>query len=167
MPGERPRVLVIAGTHGLALGDHGVWLRPESPPTTATARVGLVVRAPGHLPRGSTSDEVVSLTDVPPTLLELAGLTDEEGPAGRSLVPTAFGRRGRGWAGVRAAGGQTATLFGRWWAWPQSGDGLDLRPGAAPPTDVPTTDLDAAVDAIAVGRDPGDADPALRLLAAP
>jgi arylsulfatase A-like enzyme len=167
LPGDRPTVLAVAGTHGIALGDGGVWLRPESPPTPATARVALVLRAPGRLPRGTRSDEVVSLADLPPTLLELAGATPEDAPEGASLVPTAFGRRGRGWVGVRAADGAGATLFGRWWRWPHPGEGLVLREGAGDATDTPEDALQAAAAAVAAGRDPGPADPGLRQLAAP
>lgn len=167
IPGERPRVIAVVGTHGLALGEGDVWLQPESPPTDATARVALLVRAPTQLPRGTVSDEAVSLVDLPPTLLELAGVRSEPPLGGASLVPTAFGRRGRGWVGVRAADGAAATLFGRWWTWPHPGGELQLRPGAVVPESVPQDALEADAAALATGRDPGDADPALRLLGAP
>jgi arylsulfatase A-like enzyme len=56
-------------------------------------RVPLVVRWPGFVPGGRTTDDFVSLTDIAPTLLELAGLAPRADMTGRSLVPLLRSRR--------------------------------------------------------------------------
>jgi len=79
-------VVVLAGTHGEGLGDHqeighGTYLYES------TVRVPLVI-APGG-PEGATGrveESPVSLIDLAPTLLELAGAPRSEGLDGRSLV---------------------------------------------------------------------------------
>lgn len=166
---DRPLVVAVVGTHGQALGERGLWLRDESPPTADTAQVLMVLWAPGRLPRGTRTNEVVSISDLPATVLELAGAAEAveaQASTGASLVPTAFGRRGRGWAGSRGVAEGSATLFGRWWRWPEPGDGLSLEPGAVP-VDVPPESLDAAARALAAGQAPRPADPELRNLSAP
>jgi arylsulfatase A-like enzyme len=163
---DRPLVVAVVGTHGQALGERGLWLRDEAPPTTDTAQVLMVLWAPGRLPRGTRTNEVVSIADLPATMLELAGAAEPEASTGASLVPTAFGRRGRGWAGTRGVGGRSATLFGRWWQWPTPGDGLSLEAGSGP-VDSPPRTLGVAAESLAAGKDPGPADPELRDLAAP
>jgi len=70
-------VVVLAGDHGEALGDHGelthgVFLYQ------ATTRVPLMVRAPGVA--AARSDRVVGLVDLAPTLLALAGVPDPSLP---------------------------------------------------------------------------------------
>lgn len=167
-PGGRSRPLVVAvvGTHGIALGDGGIWFEAESPPTPATAQVALILHAPGRLPAGTRSDEAVSIADLPATLLELAGAAPDAEGSDASLVPTAFGRRGRGWVATRGRLGDSATLFGRWWHWSTADGSLHPRAGAGlVGEDDPG--LAAPASAVAAGRDPGPADPALRDLAAP
>lgn len=50
-------------------------------------RVPFAVRWPGHIPAGRRVDDFVSLTDVAPTLLEIAGVDVPEEVSGRSLWP--------------------------------------------------------------------------------
>ena len=77
--------IVFASDNGFFRGEHriagGKYL-PHEP----SSRVPLVIRGPG-IPAG-TSDELASLTDVPQTILDIAGAPD---PAldGRSLLPYA------------------------------------------------------------------------------
>lgn len=103
LPGGRI-LFVVAGTHGEALGDrgeagHGFYLNES------TTRVPLVMTS--GRPRGeggSVVDAPVSLLDVAPTLVEVAGLAPAEGLAGVShaavlglaaggIVPEASGSR--------------------------------------------------------------------------
>jgi arylsulfatase A-like enzyme len=75
-------VVAVTSDHGESFGEHGaldhrVSLYPE------VLRVPLVVAAPGRLPRGVRVREAVSLQNLHPTLLELAGI---EPSAGGSLV---------------------------------------------------------------------------------
>ncbi|MSU48606.1 MAG: hypothetical protein EXS37_05835 [Opitutus sp.] len=55
-------------------------------------RVPLVVRWGGRLQAGRRTDDFVSLTDIAPTLLELAGLTPTAGMTGRSFADVLLGR---------------------------------------------------------------------------
>ena len=52
----------------------------------AGIRIPLIARWPGGVPVGSRTDALISMTDILPTLLELAGAPAEEGMDGRSLV---------------------------------------------------------------------------------
>ena len=66
---ERTTVLFCAD-HGEMLGERGLWYKMSF--HEPSARVPLIVRAPGATPRRMVAP--VSLLDVTPTLLELAGL---------------------------------------------------------------------------------------------
>jgi arylsulfatase A len=65
--------------------------------TDAGTRVPLLASWPGTAPRGETVDDLVDLTDVFPTLLELAGVDPPEGLHidGLSFAPRLEGRSGR------------------------------------------------------------------------
>ncbi|MBV9344707.1 MAG: choline-sulfatase [Gammaproteobacteria bacterium] len=86
-------VLVIAD-HGEMLGERGLWYKMNF--FEPACRVPLLIHAPGHFTPG-TVDASVSLIDLLPTLVELAGADSARvcGPDldGRSLVPH-LGRRG-------------------------------------------------------------------------
>lgn len=75
--------ILIAGDHGEGLGDHG-----ESTHGMllfdSTLRVPLVVGAPGVVP--AVRKDPVSLIDVAPTLLALAGVTSDSALPGRNLL---------------------------------------------------------------------------------
>src|SRR5262245_25796225 len=77
-------VVVVAADHGESLGEHGEASHGFSV-YDATAAVPLIVRTPWAL-RGRSRTQV-SLVDVFPTVLDLAGLPAEAGIDGRSLVP--------------------------------------------------------------------------------
>jgi choline-sulfatase len=76
-------VIVAAGDHGEGLGEHGEqthgMLLYDS-----TLRVPLVVAASGH--QAVVRDEAVSLTDVAPTILAAAGVTQPDEMKGRNLL---------------------------------------------------------------------------------
>lgn len=80
-------VVVVTADHGESLGEHGegshgIFLHD------ATTRVPLVVGAAGRVPaRGVLAAPVARLTDVVPTILDLAGLPIPAGVQGRSLLP--------------------------------------------------------------------------------
>ena len=81
-------VVVFTADHGELLGEHGLWYKMSF--LEGSARVPLIVRGPGLAPRRVASS--VSLLDLVPTLLELAGV--ERGEAdldGTSLVPALAG----------------------------------------------------------------------------
>jgi N-acetylglucosamine-6-sulfatase len=81
--------------NGYLLGEHG--LHKKNIPYEEACRTPFIVRGP-NLPSGSKSSVMVSHTDLPPTLLDLAGAfwADLDG---RSLVPvfSAGGERPGGW----------------------------------------------------------------------
>jgi arylsulfatase A-like enzyme len=54
-------------------------------------RVPLLWSWPGHLTQGQQSDALVELTDIVPTLLDLAGLPVPQRVQGRSLLPILIG----------------------------------------------------------------------------
>ena len=80
-------VILVTADHGELLGERGLWYKMS--PFEASARVPLILNAPGRLPARRV-DDVVSLVDLLPTLVEVAA---GEHPAGdgRSLWPLALG----------------------------------------------------------------------------
>jgi arylsulfatase A-like enzyme len=92
-------LLVIGSDHGEELDDHGMWFDHHGLYDT-NVRVPLMLRAPGRVPAGARVDGQVSLIDLTPTLLELAGLpdlVDREEMQGRSLLPLMEGAAGNTW----------------------------------------------------------------------
>ena len=81
---ERPVHFVLLSDHGEALDPttgprhHGGWLDPE------LVRIPLLVCGPGF--EGGVVEDPVSLVDLFPSLLDLAGVPEAAGGAGRSLV---------------------------------------------------------------------------------
>lgn len=90
-------VVVFISDHGDQLGEHGLFYKSIYP-YDAHARVPFLVRAPGGA-RGRVVDDVVSMLDLVPTVLDLAGVTydrpDRPGSAlpGEILTPVLHGER--------------------------------------------------------------------------
>ncbi len=85
-------LIIFAGDHGemnceLALVDKGVYGHPK------VALAPLAVKLPGKDAAGRRVDELVSLLDIAPTLLEVAGITPAERLDGVSLLPMIRGER--------------------------------------------------------------------------
>ncbi len=90
-------ILVVTADHGHPAGSHTRFGRELFDPVPAETegaffdsyrtRVPLVIVAPGRLPAGVRIREPVSLVDLLPTVLDLAGLPPPERTQGRSLVP--------------------------------------------------------------------------------
>ena len=66
-------LVVYTSDHGEALGAHGLW--GKSTFFEESARIPLILRWPGRIAAGSTVAQPVSLMDLGPTLLDLAGAT--------------------------------------------------------------------------------------------
>jgi arylsulfatase A-like enzyme len=81
-------VVVWSSDHGEMLGDHGQW--DKQVPHHSSASVPLVVAGPGIAP-GRRDRALVSLLDLGPTVLEIAGAGPLEGADARSLVPLLAG----------------------------------------------------------------------------
>ena len=66
-------MVVFVADHGDMMGDHGFWGKCLHDQGT---RVPLIVRAPGMVDAGKTSDAMVQLVDLLPTFLQAAGAPD-------------------------------------------------------------------------------------------
>jgi len=75
--------VVFCSDHGEMLGDHGLYAKGV--PYEPAIRVPLIVAGP-EIPAGATSDSLVQLTDLHPTICELAGIKVSEHVDARSLV---------------------------------------------------------------------------------
>ena len=91
-------VIVFTSDHGYLLGEHGLWQKNSL--FEASSRVPLLIVAPGISKPGSVVKTPVSLLDLYPTLLELAGVKGPDNLQGQSLVPMLKdpSAAGRGWA---------------------------------------------------------------------
>jgi arylsulfatase A-like enzyme len=78
-------IIVLWGDHGFHLGEKRRWRK--STLWEESTHVPLIIVAPGITAPGSRSVHAVSLMDIYPTLVELAGLDLPAHVEGRSLVP--------------------------------------------------------------------------------
>lgn len=79
-------LLILTSDHGENLGEHGKIDHLLSMYET-TLRIPLTIRYPARFPGGQQRDELVSLVDIAPTILEICGLdAGATGRSGRSLV---------------------------------------------------------------------------------
>lgn len=89
-------VFILLADHGEEFGEHGAWWHGDTV-YEAAMHVPLVVHLPGDAGAGRRVPELVSLTDVMPTLLELLGKGELcAGCRGRSLVPLLAGQSADG-----------------------------------------------------------------------
>lgn len=79
-------LVVFTVDHGDLLGAHRMWIKSWMP-YEQVYRVPLVIRLPGRIRPGSTSDHLVQTHDVPHTFLDLVRLPPLPHADGRSLVP--------------------------------------------------------------------------------
>ncbi len=84
-------LLIIVGDHGENLGDHGFVAHMFSL-HRAIRHVPLVIRFPGGQRAGEVTDEVVSLVDIFPTVLQVCGLPLPAGIDGQPLIEGFTGR---------------------------------------------------------------------------
>lgn len=83
-------VILFTSDHGELLGDHGL-LHKGPPPYRQLREIPLLIKGPGLSP-GKTIDTLTSHLDVMPTLLDLAGIANEQQLDGLSLVPLLDGQ---------------------------------------------------------------------------
>ncbi len=78
-------IIVFTSDHGYHLGDHFLWGKVTL--FDIGAKVPLIVRVPGMTRGGTTSEAMVELIDLYPTLADLTGLKPPEHLQGTSLRP--------------------------------------------------------------------------------
>lgn len=91
-------IIVFTSDHGYHMGEHGLWQKQSL--FEGSARVPLLIVAPGTAGKGSVVKTPVSHLDLYPTLTELAGVKAPSNLQGQSLVPMLkdANATGRGWA---------------------------------------------------------------------
>lgn len=84
-------VIIFTSDHGEMLGDHGL-IQKGCRFYEGLVRVPLIISWPGQFQQGVVSKALVELTDLAPTLLDLAGMRIPERMQGRSLLPILTGQ---------------------------------------------------------------------------
>jgi len=78
-------LIVFSGDHGYHLGEHGLWAKTSN--FELDARVPLIVAAPQAKHAGASTQALVELVDLFPTITALCGVPDAPGLDGVSLAP--------------------------------------------------------------------------------
>ena len=88
----RERTLIVfVADHGESLGEHNYYYSHGLHPYDPSARIPLIVSAPGVIDGGSSSSVLVGGVDLLPTVLDAAGVDVPEVVQGRSFLPTLLG----------------------------------------------------------------------------
>ena len=121
--GLREDTLVIfTSDHGEMLYQHRAWGKQSF--FDPSVRVPLIISWPGVLPQGKTSDGLVQMIDLYPTLLDVLGLEIPKSAQGKSLLPLLQGKTEKQWDVVYSEleGGKVMQFDGRY-KWIDNGTG--------------------------------------------
>lgn len=142
-------VIVFTSDHGYHMGEHGLWQKMSL--FEESARVPLLIVAPGVSQSNSVVASPVGLIDLYPTLAQLCGVSAPANLQGESLVPMLRegAAMGRGWAlsqvtrggGGKAAGGgyfgySLRTARWRYTQWDEGREGSELYDHAVDPREL-------------------------------
>ncbi|WP_435005621.1 sulfatase [Tundrisphaera lichenicola] len=105
-------IIVFTSDHGYHMGEHGLWQKMSL--FEESARVPLLIMAPGVSQSGGVAGSPVSQVDLFPTLAELCGVPAPSNLQGQSLVPMLKDPSvvGRGWAITQVTRGAAARNSG-------------------------------------------------------
>ena len=105
-------IVVFTSDHGYHMGEHGLWQKQSL--FEGSARVPLLIVAPGVTKKGTVAAAPVSHLDLYPTLAELSGVKAPANLQGQSLVPMLkdTAAKGRGWALTQVVRGGGFRRFG-------------------------------------------------------
>ncbi len=128
-------LVILWGDHGWHLGEHGLWQKQSL--FEESARVPLIIAAPGQKGNGKASERVVESLDVYPTVADLCGLIPPTHLAGVSLRPLlnkpglrwdrpAYTQVQRGDAAGRFMGRSVRTERWRYTEWGDGKRGVEL-----------------------------------------
>ena len=79
--------VILTADHGEEFEEHGALFHDHAKVYEELARVPLIVWCPSRFAGGRVIDQPVSLVDLLPTVLDIAGVSIPDGVAGRSLTP--------------------------------------------------------------------------------
>lgn len=82
---DQNTLVVLWSDHGWKLGEHAMWCKHTN--FEIDARVPLIVRLPGDAQANRTTDAMVELVDLYPTICQFAGVTIPDQCEGKSLLP--------------------------------------------------------------------------------
>ena len=83
-PGAGRTVVIYCSDHGDMANEHGLWWKSSF--YEGSAGVPLLISWPGRFPQGERNDSILSLIDIGPTLLEIAGAEPLPDVSGRSFA---------------------------------------------------------------------------------
>ena len=138
-------IIVFTSDHGYHMGEHGLWQKQSL--FEESARVPLLVVAPGKTSAGGVAAAPVSQIDLFPTLAELCGVPAPETLQGQSLVPLLADpqQAGRNWAltqvvrrrkGRSFFGYSLRTRRWRYTEWDEGREGRELYDHEADPREL-------------------------------
>lgn len=87
--------ILISSDHGFFLGEHTFYDKRLM--YEPSIRIPMIMRWPGHIPAGTSRDEMVLNVDVAQTLLDVSSLPAPATMQGRSFLPLAEGRKVTDW----------------------------------------------------------------------